>query len=302
MQTVNAIGQITRDDPRYPALLSKIYHPPKTLYLSGELPPADAICFAVVGTRTMTPYGKQITHEVVTELVRHGIVIVSGLALGIDGEAHRAAVQAGGRTVAVLGSGIDDASIYPRTHRGLARQIVGSRGAVISEYPPGTPPTKYSFPERNRIIAGMSVGVLVIEAREGSGALITAQFALDEGREVFAVPGPVTSPTSYGPHLLISRGASLVTNGRDILEVLGITPKQSAPAPPLEGIEARIFAALTREPQHIDALADATKLDIATLIATLAVMEMKGIVRNVGGMRFVQSSNYESRRITNDGG
>ncbi|MBI4133344.1 DNA-protecting protein DprA [Candidatus Uhrbacteria bacterium] len=282
------IRTITRDDPDYPALLLKTYDPPKELYIRGTLPPADSIYFAVVGTRLMSPYGKQVTHEIVNELARAGVVIVSGLALGIDGEAHRAALETRGRTIAVLGSGIDDASVYPSEHRGLSDQIVESSGAVIAEYPPETSPTKYSFPQRNRIIAGMSVGVLVIEAKEKSGALITAQFALDEGREVFAVPGHVTRETSYGPHMLIRAGATLVTRARDILEELGVTEAPHPTLPTLDGPEAEIFAALGREPIHIDALAATTKLDIAALTSTLAILEVKGLVKNIGGMHFIR--------------
>lgn len=282
------INTITKDDPTYPELLAKIYHPPSELYIRGSLPPPDALCFAVVGTRLMTAYGKQITNEIVTTLARAGIVIVSGLALGVDGEAHRATLEAGGKTIAVLGSGIDTPSVYPPRHRLLADQIVASGGAVISEYSPGSEPTRYTFPERNRIIAGLSVGTLIVEAKEGSGALITTQFALDEGREVFAVPGPVTSPTSFGPHMLIKRGATVVTCANDILDALGLATPAKKGEPELEGAEAQIFAVLSREPMHIDAIADATKLDISELTSILALMELKDLVRNVGGMNFTK--------------
>ncbi len=282
------IRTTTRDDPDYPALLAKIYDPPRELYVRGVLPPADSLYFAVVGTRAATLYGKQVTHEIVRELARAGVVIVSGLALGIDGDAHRAALEVSGRTVAVLGSGIDRASVYPPEHRGLADQIVEAGGAVIAEYPPETPPTKYSFPQRNRIIAGMSVGVLIVEAKEKSGALITAQFALDEGREVCAVPGPVTSETARGPHRLLKAGARLVADARDVLELLGIEEAPRPATPKLEGAEAALFASISHEPVHIDTLAEATKLDIATLTSTLAIMEINGFVKNIGGMHFIR--------------
>lgn len=282
------IDTITQNDQNYPALLAKIYGPPKQLYIRGTLPPADSLYFAVVGTRLMSPYGKQVTHEIVRELARAGVVVVSGLALGIDGEAHRAALEVNGRTIAVLGSGIDRASVYPPEHRGLADQIVESGGAVLSEYPPETTPTKYSFPERNRIIAGMSVGVLVVEAKEKSGALITAQFALDEGREVCAIPGPITGETSRGPNALIATGARLVTGAPDILELLGMKEAPRRTAPKLEPTETIIWNALSREPIHIDALVAATKLDIAALTSTLAIMEINGLVKNLGGMHFIR--------------
>lgn len=283
-----AIARITPRDAGYPTLLTRIHKPPEVLHVRGILPPPDALYIAVVGTRVPTTYGEQVTHEIVTALARAGLVVVSGLALGIDGAAHRAAFEAGGRTIAVLGSGIDDASVYPPRHRGLANDIVAHGGAVISEYPPGTSPTKYTFPERNRIIAGMSVGVIVIEAKEKSGALITAEFAVEDGREVFAVPGPITSEASYGPNRLIKSGAHPVTSVADIFTILGIAEPSESTAPELEGVEAHIFAALGREPVHIDALADTTKLDIATLSSTLAAMELRGLVKNIGAMHFIR--------------
>lgn len=280
---------ITPHDQNYPSLLAKIYDPPAILFYRGTLPDPESMAFGVVGTRLITPYGKQVVDEIVPVLTKQGLVIVSGLALGIDGAAHEATIASGGVTVAVLGSGLDRASVYPGHHRHLADQIIDSGGAVMTEYPPGSLPTKYHFPARNRIIAGLSIGVLVVEAKEGSGSLITARFALDEGREVFAVPGSITNPTSQGPHELIKLGATLTTCAEDILQALHLSSNEPAKTlPVLEGAEAVIYSKLSREPQHIDDLAEMVALDISTLTGTLALMELKGLVKNIGSMRFVK--------------
>ncbi len=281
---------LIKDDPDYPKLLKEIYDPPFCLFVRGVLK-NDGYNLAVVGTRKFSPYGRQITEELVEPLASQGITIISGLALGIDGFAHETTLKAGGKTVAVLGSGINRAHIFPREHVRLADKIVEAGGAVISEYPPGTIPTRYTFPRRNRIIAGMSLGTLVIEAPEESGALITSQCALDNNREVFAVPQNITSENSAGPNNLIKNGAKLITSANDILESLNleeikkfISNKQILPDSP---IEEKILSCLSKEPQHVDQIIKSTNLDSPIINATLTLMEMKGKVRNVGSMQYV---------------
>lgn len=286
------VNTVTKTHARYPALLKKIYDPPAVIYYRGTLPNPDAPCFAVVGTRLPTPYGRAVVHDIVTKLAATGVIIVSGMARGIDSLAHQAALETGGRTIAVLGSGINDTAIYPPEHRDLANHIIESDGAILSEYPDETTPLKSYFVARNRIIAGMSVGTLVIEAREKSGSLITARFALDEGRAVFAVPGPITNQNSAGTNGLIKQGAYLVTSADDILSILEIDPLMpTTRTPSLAPTEAVIYALLNRDPQSLDTLLDASKLDIATLSSTLSAMEIKNLVRNVGQMNFIRTIN-----------
>ncbi len=283
----NAIKQINLESAQYPGLLGKIHNPPPYLYWRGQLPPPETQYLAVVGTRLPSPYGQAMTWEITKELAQAGLVIVSGLAFGIDGLAHEAALEAQGITVAVLGSGLDETCLYPSIHRGLAQKIIKNNGAIISEYPPLTPPLKMHFPARNRIIAGLSLGTVVIEARKGSGSLITARFALEEGREVFAVPGPITSPNSFGPHWLLKHGACLVQSAHDILDALSIKPVKKKP-PILTTEETLIWQNLGAEVLPLDALARRTKLDIATLSATLSLMEIKGLVREIDALHFLR--------------
>lgn len=281
---------LTKEDIEYPELLKQIYDPPFCLFVRGTLVP-DAFNLAVVGTRKYTPYGKQVTEELISDLAPQGITIVSGLALGIDSIAHGASIRAHGSTVAVLGSGIDNNHIYPAAHRDLTAHILQGGGAIISEYPPGTEPTVYSFPRRNRIIAGMSLGTLVIEAGEQSGALITASVALENGREVFAIPQNITSRTAVGPNNLIKMGAKPVTCSQDILDTLNlrnivqyVTNKEVLPDSPTE---AELLKNLSKEPIHVDELIKKSGLPSPTVNSTLTLMEMKGKVRNVGGMMYV---------------
>lgn len=288
--TQEQITCVTQDDKNYPDSLKQIYDPPFCLFVRGELKPDD-FCLAVVGTRKYSTYGKQITEELVSGLTNAGITVVSGLALGIDGFAHSTTLQNQGRTVAILGSGIDKQHIYPSAHKTLANKIIESGGAVISEYPPGAIPSRFTFPRRNRIIAGMSLGVLVTEAGEISGALITAQYALDNNREVFTVPHNITSQTGIGPNNLLKFGAHLVTNIEDIIEVLNlqdlklyVTNKEIIPDSP---IEAKLLEILSREPVHVDNLIKNSNLDSATVNSTLTLMEMKGKIKNLGGMKYI---------------
>jgi DNA processing protein len=280
---------ITRDDPRYPLLLKQIHDPPAELHVRGTLPPSDALALAVVGSRSPTPYGQRVVRDLVEPIARLGIVIVSGLAYGIDAAAHEAACRVRGTTVAVLGSGGDDRSLFPAGNRALAKRLIDAGGAVISEFPDGTPPLKHHFPIRNRVIAGIAKGTLVIEAAAKSGSLITARCALENGREVFAVPGSIHSPMSEGPNNLIKMGARPVTSPEDILSVFGHEAGEPVvhhePGSPSE---AAILALLTKEPLHIDDIIRASGLDPSQTSSTLTLMEMKGAARHVGGMFYVR--------------
>ena len=275
-------------DEVYPRRLKQISQPPPVLYLRGELRPEDEWAVAVVGTRRLTAYGRQVAEEVAGKLARSGVSVVSGLARGADSVAHQAALNAGGRTMAVLGCGLDQ--IYPPENRRLAEQIIGN-GALLSDYPPGTPPDAANFPPRNRIISGLSMAVVIIEAGQTSGALITAAFAADQGREVFAVPGNINAPQSVGTNRLIRDGANPLLNPQEILEVLElemVTEQRAARvALPADAVEAQLFAVLEREPLHVDEIRARTDLPIEKVTATLALMELKGMVRQVGGMQYV---------------
>lgn len=283
---------ITWDSPEYPPYLREIPKPPPLLYVKGKFQDIDRFAVAVVGTRRLTSYGRQITRELVSGLVSSGVTVVSGLARGIDGIAHKAALDFGGRTLAVLGSGVD--RIYPAEHQGLAEKIVAEqKGAVISEYGLGVKPDARNFPQRNRIISGLSLGVIVVEAGQRSGALITSKFALEQGREVFAVPGNINSPASKGPNRLIQDGAKLVAGVEDVLEELNLKMvfEQAAVqmALPDSAEEAALIAQLSSQPIHIDELSRAANLPSSLVGSTLTMMELKGMVQQVGGMNYVLS-------------
>ncbi len=289
--TREGIDLITILDKNYPRLLKEIYNPPALLYLKGKFSPQDEFSLAIVGTRRSSLYGQQITPLITADLAQTGLTIVSGLAKGIDTLAHQAALAANGRTIAVLGSGLDKKSIYPFINRRLAEEI-SQQGVIVSEFPTGTQPLAQHFPQRNRIIAGLSLGVLVIEAPEKSGALITARDALEQNREVFAIPGPVSSENSLGPNNLIKMGAKLVSQANDILEELNLTlltqsDRQSKEVVPDNQEEASILAQLSNEPVHIDKIINQTKLPTAVINSTLILMEMKGKVRNLGGHNYI---------------
>ncbi len=285
------IKVVTIGDKYYPKLLKEIWNPPSLLYYKGTLPENEEYTIGVVGTRKISNYGKQIIPQIVNDLVKNGFSIVSGLALGVDALAHKITVDCKGKTVAVLGSGIDEQSIYPTQNRYLASEIIKNGGAVISEYPLGTLALPGNFPFRNRIISGLSLGTLVIEAAEESGALITAKYALDQNREIFAVPGSIFNLTSAGPNKLIKMGARVVTSIEDILETLNlanatdfIKNKKIIPQSPEE---EKISSVLTQEPTHIDKIILGSGLDAAKVGAILTLMEMKGIVKNLGGMNYI---------------
>ena len=280
---------LTWHDDEYPARLKEIYDLPPVLYVKGELPDEERL-IAVVGTRKPTAYGREAARVLSHDLAKAGVTIVSGLARGVDGIAHRAALEAGQRTIAILGSGID--VIYPREHASLADEIV-ENGALVSEHPLGTRPDAQNFPRRNRIMSGMTLGTVVIEAGEQSGALLTANHALEQNREVFAVPGNIFSPGSMGANRLISESrAKLVTGYKDILEELNLTwvgeQMELAAVFPQDEKEADVLSYVTFDPIHIDEIIRASGLDISTVSGTLAMMELRGVVKQVGGMNYIR--------------
>ncbi len=282
------VDVLTWEDAAYPHRLKQTEHAPPVLYVRGQLTPEDDWAVAVVGTRKMTPYGRQVAEEVAGVLASHGVTVVSGLARGVDGAAHRSALRHGGRTVAVLGSGVD--RIYPPEHRHLATQIA-AQGALLSEYPPGTRAEATNFPPRNRIIAGMSIATVVVEAGRKSGALITAAFAAEQGRDVFAVPGSIYAEQSQGTHWLLAQGARPLTAAEDVLEALdlGLLPqRQSARRTlPTTPEEERLLAILGNTPLHVDEISAQLGLPVSEVTATLTLMELKGLVQAVGGMQYV---------------
>jgi DNA processing protein len=278
------------DDPRYPQRLLTIHDPPPVLYVLGGLSPADDWAVAVVGTRNASPYGREAARLLAGDLARSGVTIVSGLARGIDAQAHQAALDCGGRTLAVLGSGLD--VIYPWENKKLAAAITG-HGALISEFALGSQPEASNFPARNRIISGLSRGVIVVEAGEQSGALITADFAADQGRDVFAVPGSIFQRSSRGANRLICDGAQPALSAADVLEALNLTAVtehvEAQMLFPTDATEALLLEGLSEEPTHIDEVGRASGLPISTVSSTLALMELKGLVRQVGGMNYVRA-------------
>lgn len=282
------VHAVTWEDPNYPRLLREVPAPPPLLYIRGQLVEEDIWAVGVVGTRRATYYGQEVTRRLVTGLAHSRVTTVSGLARGIDGIAHETALEGGGRTIAVLGSGID--RIYPPEHRKLAAQIE-SNGAVISEYPLGTPPEAGNFPPRNRIISGLSLGVLITEAGMRSGALITADYAAEQGRDVFAVPGSILSSSSAGTNRLIQEGAKTVVAVEDILNELNLTmvveQAQARRVLPATDTENSIIAHLGAEPVHVDQIGRLTGMPIAEVTSALTLMELKGLVRQVGGMKYV---------------
>jgi DNA processing protein len=286
---------LTWEDEAYPQRLKEIDQPPPVLYIRGEYLPDDLFAVAIVGTRRVTAYGRQITEELSSFLAANGITVVSGLARGVDSIAHQTALKAGGRTIGVLGSGVD--KIYPPEHRALAEKMMES-GAIISDYAPGTPPDASNFPPRNRIISGLSLAVVVIEAGETSGALITAEFAAEQGREIFAVPGSILAPQSKGTNKLIQNGALPLLSVNDLMQALDLTRmgehKTARKIIPTDETESRLMNVLGVEPLHVDEIRNKTELPIEKVSATLALMELKGMVRQVGGMNYVAVREVQS--------
>ena len=282
-------------DEDYPTLLAQTPDPPVVLYVRGLFETLGKTSIAIVGTRRCSRYGKEIARRIAGELAALGVTVTSGLALGIDGEAHRGALDASGRTVAVLGSGIDE--IYPPEHAGLAREVEGS-GAIVSEFPLGSKPRKENFPRRNRIISGLSRGVLVVEAPVRSGALITARTATDQGREVFAIPGRIDNPNASGCHSLIRDGAKLVESVKDILEEIApqlagraapsIETKSPEPALELSAEERAVYAVIEKDPLAIDTIIAESGLDASAAAGALLTLQLKQIIEKLPGNRYVR--------------
>ncbi|MEK7160564.1 MAG: DNA-processing protein DprA [Patescibacteria group bacterium] len=287
---IENIGIITILDENYPKLLKEIHDPPYIMYIKGALKSEDEFAIAIVGTRKLSTYGQQVASCLARELTQVGLTIISGLALGIDTLAHLAALEQKTRTIAVVGSSLDRFSIFPPQNRSLAEKIA-QNGAILSEYPLGSAALPHHFPSRNRVVSGLSLGTLVIEAPQKSGALITANHALAQNREVFAVPGSIFNEASFGPNGLIKQGAKLVTCSQDILEELNLqnlaqniaVQKIVADTPE----EAAILEIISHDPLPIDKIVQATKLNTAQISATLSLMELKGKVKNLGGGQYV---------------
>ncbi|TLY26283.1 MAG: DNA-protecting protein DprA [Nitrospirae bacterium] len=298
--TQREVTQFECADERYPAWLRAIHDPPAVLYCDGSVEPGDRQAVAIVGARKATPYGLRVTETLASELSGLGFTIVSGFARGIDAAAHRAALEAGGRTIAVLGCGLD--VDYPPGHAPLRAEIAAG-GAVLTEFVPGTPPYATNFPRRNRIISGLALGVVVVEATEESGSLITARLALEQGREVFAVPGPLDAPTSRGPHGLIKQGAKLVETVDDVVEELLpqverplLRPVRAAgPAPAcsrrteahdLTPGERGVLGLVGKEPRHLDDLTEQSRLPAAEVARILLGLELKLLVHQLPGQQY----------------
>lgn len=281
---------VTWEDEEYPSNLKNIYDPPPLLYMLGSLLPQDQVAVAVVGSRNPTTYGRAAAERISMGLSGRGVTVVSGLARGVDSCAHRGALSAGGRTIGVLGCGID--ITYPPENRELFHRVA-AQGAVLSEFPVGTPPDSDHFPIRNRIISGLSLGVAVVEATLRSGSLITARFALDQNRDVYAVPGNVDSARSEGTNRLIKEGAKLVTRAEDILEEIlphqEAAPQEAPRQPQLSEEETRVFSVLSRDPIHIDEVIAKSTLTSAKVSAILLSLELAGHIQQCPGMRFAKT-------------
>jgi DNA processing protein len=297
---------VTLEDKEYPPLLREIHDPPIALYVRGDLKGAvDQPCLAVVGSRRCSTYGLNTAQSLSRDLAANGLTIISGMARGIDAAAHRGALEAGGLTIAIVGTGLE--TTYPKEHKKLEDEIVAS-GAVISEFPLGTPPLPQNFPYRNRILSGLCFGVLIVEAAEHSGSLITARLAYEQGREVFAVPGNITSQTSFGPNFLIKDGAKLVQHWRDVVEelpreakerILGVQPKKQDDGqlnvqPMFEAVgltedERKVFDLLTADaPSHVDQLLLASGMNSSELMTALLGLEMKDRIKQLPGKSFIK--------------
>lgn len=277
----------TLEDESYPSLLKNIYDPPFVIFYRGKLPRKEDLCVAVVGSRKATAYGRLMAETIGRDLAKREVWVVSGMARGIDTWSHQGCMGAGGKTLAVLGSGVD--VVYPRENRHLYEQIIAT-GGVISELAPGTPPLPQHFPARNRIISGLSLGVLVVEAAEKSGSLITVDFALEQGRDVFAMPGPVTSPLSRGTHKLIRQGAKLVESAEDILEEYMQEVKKGASGVDLFTFsreERGLLELLLTGSIHFDDLVRQSGLNAAELASLLTQWEIKGLVKQIPGKYYM---------------
>lgn len=281
MQDINSIKI---EDQYYPEKLKEIKDAPKILYYQGTLPSLNEKCIAIVGTRNASTYGQQVAIKISEQLTDTGLTIISGLAPGIDTFCHKTVVSKKKRTVAILGTGLDEKSIYPRSNLDLTKKIIENGGCLISELPEGTPGSKFSFPRRNRIISALSCGVLVIEAKEKSGSLITAEYAKKQNKKLFSIPGPIYSQNSEGTNKLIKNGAILVSNVNDILKELNINHTETKKY--IVGDDKNekvILKILSREPMHIDKIIKDTGITAQGVTATLALMEISGKIRSLGG-------------------
>jgi DNA processing protein len=300
--TQQNIQVMTLLDDHYPSLLKEIAIPPPVLYIRGMLEEGDRWSVAIVGTRRMTTYGHQVTQVQAAHLAANKVTVVSGLARGVDAVAHKAALDAGGRTIAVLGSGVD--VIYPSEHRKLAEEII-SNGAIISDYAPGTPPEGVNFPPRNRIISGLSLAIIVVEAGERSGALITANFAAEQGREVYAVPGNIDRVQSKGTNALIRQGARPLLNKEEVLDDLRLNQvpayRQAQLFLPEDGVEAELYDLVKNEPLHIDEICSQSTISVDRVTASLVMMELKGLVRQVENMSYQAIGEEQSEYQVSDG-
>lgn len=278
------------EDPDFPSLLAASSDPPEVLFIRGTIPSAPAV--AIVGTRKMTPYGEQVTRHLIPPLVGSGLCVVSGLALGIDGLVHRATLDTGGITTAFLATGVDHPSIYPRAHVRLAEEIIEKGGCLLSESPPGGQGYEYLFPLRNRLIASFSLATIVVEAAPKSGSLITATLALEENREVLAVPGSIWNPQSEGTNHLLKLGAKPCTTAQDILDALALDrpdliaqARSELPTTPQD----QTFLSYLSQPIHIDVLATLAKQAVSHVSSQLSILELKGLVQHLGGQTWVRT-------------
>ena len=286
----SGVQVLTWDDDEYPDNLRQIDAPPPVIYVRGTLSEVDAWSVGIVGTRRATPYGREVARTIASELARAGVTVISGLALGIDAVAHKAALDAGGRTIAVLGSGVDQ--LYPATNEPLGLRMI-EQGAVVSEYALGVRPEARNFPPRNRIISGLSKGVVVVEANQRSGALITATFAVEQGRDVFAVPGSILNPSSAGCNHLIQQGAMPFLKVEDVLEQLDLTRlterQEARKAVTADPMESALLMHLSSAPQYIDDIVRQADIPSSQVSSLLTVMELKGLVRQVGTHIYVRA-------------
>lgn len=295
LEKENVMAFIIKDD-EYPALLKQIPDSPYIIYMKGNLDCLNMPLIAIVGSRKITNYGNRVARGFAKELAKSGVCIVSGLAFGVDAAAHNGALDAKGKTIAVLGNSLDETSIYPRTNFNLYKEILKSGGLLISEFPIKTSPSNWTFPARNRIMAGMSLGTLIVEAAEKSGSLITANLALDYNRDVYAVPGEIFSPQSEGTNSLIKNSrAKLVSSAADILNELKIEAvTKYAPEKGEEIIlelpedEKKIYSVLSHEATHVDRIIKLTKLETSAISSALSMLEIKGLVKNVGGQNYIK--------------
>lgn len=291
--TLENIKVLSILDENYPQILKNIHTPPPILYLKGQIKPDFNYGLAVVGSRKATNYGQEAAYRIAGELAQNGIVIISGFALGIDVISHQAALDVKSPTIAVLGSSLLNKELYPPLNKKFVQPILEQNGALISEFAPGSLTLKQNFPRRNRIIAGLSIGVLVIEASETSGSLITARYGLEQGRDIFAVPGSIFSANSRGTNNLIKMGAKLVSSAQDILDELRLEKIKEKIAVrqilPDTKEEAKILEILSREPTHIDFITKQSNLNVSLINSTLIMMEMKGKVKHIGGNTYITS-------------